>query len=174
MSARRNVTGAPPAIQSWAGADEALGFIRELDASIGKREAEKEESLKALQDRYDAQITPLIERRDALAKALEEFTTFNRGDLDGQSRKLNHGVVGFRLGQRALAKLAKWTWAKVLEKIEAMGLSHFVRVKKEVDREAILRSDMDARALKTLGVEIVQEERFYYETAADETVAPKA
>lgn len=173
--ARRRVEPDAPAIQSWAGADEALRRIRELDAEIAAGEAAKAAELTAALARHDAQIVPRIEQRDALGKALEEFTRFHRADLgDAQSKPLNHGTVGFRIGQRALATLAKWTWAKVLDVLIERKADDYIAIKKSVDREAILGAKLSAEAMRDMGLKVVREERFYYATRDAEAVNPDA
>jgi phage host-nuclease inhibitor protein Gam len=161
-----------PAIRDWAGADEALAEIRQEEQFVAAREADKAGELQGIQAHYDGVIQPALQRRDALAKALEEFVGFRRGELGpGKSRDLNHGRVGFRLGQPALKTLARWTWAKVLECLIHQRARTYIRVRHEVDREALIRSGLDNEALKGFGVRVAQEERFYYELVERETVS---
>lgn len=176
---RRRVEPDAPAIQSWTGADEALAQIRKLDARIGEEETEKQKNIAEMERRHDRVLVPLVEQRDALGKALEEFTSFHRQDLgDSQSKRMNNGVLGFRRGQRALKTLSKWTLKKMLAKLEELGLTRFIKVKKSVDKAEILKAqaagELDDQQLKQLGGKIEQKERFYYETPEQETVNPEA
>ena len=88
----------------------------------------------------------------------------NRGDLGtAKSKQLNAGTLGFRLGQPSLKTMAKLTWEKVLEILQVNKMKKFIRVKTEVDKQALLASDLDDESLKGFGVRRVQEERFFYD-----------
>lgn len=172
---KKRVDGTP-AIQGWEGADRALGEIRALEAEVKTLEGRKQEELRRIQEKHDVGIQPKVERIGLLAKGLEEFAEFHRGDLGAQkSRKLNHGLVGFRLGNPALKTLPKFTWDKVLTCLKNSRLgSRFVRVKEEVAKDAIQSANLSESELKDFGCRMVQEERFFYEVKADSTVSTGA
>jgi len=172
MARRRIDKTTAPALRSWAGVDDALHRIRELDALIVREEAAKDAHLREVQAKYDAVIIPRIEQRDALGRALEAFVKVHQDDLEGRSRRLNHGIVGYRKGQRAVRTLKGWTLQKALEALLNAGKRSWIAIKKSVDKEAILKSDPPQAELDKFGLEIKQEERFYYETAEVETVNP--
>jgi len=162
------------AVTSWDSADAALAEIKRFELSISNRENEKDADLAAVKSRHDKSIQVLIEQRDALAKAVKEFATIHRVELGKmKSRKLNSGTVGFRLGMPALKPLKGWTFGKVLEMVRERGLRRYVRAKYSLDRQAILKANLDEEKQKDLGVEIVQEETFYYEFPDVETVNTK-
>jgi len=173
--ARRNVTNTAPALKSWTGADDALAEIRALDAKIDAKEAAKAEALQALQQTHDRDILPLVEKRDALGKAIEDYVTMHQDDLvDRRSKMLNHGTVGFRLGQPAVKAQKGWTLKKAVEALEIAKKRVWIAVKKSVDKVRILKDKPDADVLKKFGLEIVQEERVYYDTSDTATVNPEA
>ena len=163
MAPQKHVA-ATTAIRSWAGADGALAEVRELEGEIARLERNKQFEFAQIGEQHDARILPTLQRRDVLAKALEEFATMNRGDLGtAKSKQLNAGTLGFRLGQPSLKTMAKLTWEKVLEILQVNKMKKFIRVKTEVDKQALLASGLDAESLKGFGVRIVQEERFFYD-----------
>ena len=177
MARKTLAKDAPPAIESWTGADAALAEVRVLEASIADRETEKARELTALQQRYDDDIVALKVRVGALDHALADFADFHRDELgDAKSRRLNHGTVGFRFDPPSLKTLARWTWKKVLAKVEDLGRGEFFRVKTSLNKEALLRAagDMSTDELKALGVRVAQDERFYRDTTVPETVNPEA
>jgi len=174
MPRRRIDKTTAPALQSWSGVDKALLRIRELDALIAAQEAAKDTQMRELQAKYDAVIIPRIEQRDALGRALEAFVKVHQDDLVGRSRRLNHGIVGYRLGQPSVKTLKGWTLGKALEAITNAGKRSWIAIKRAVDKEAILRAKPPAEDLLKFGLEIAQQERFYYDTAEVETVNPAA
>lgn len=162
-----------PAIRGWDGADRSLGEIRKLEAKVQEMDAAKLAEVQRVQEKHTAKIQPMLERIGLLAKGLQDFAEFHREDLGAQkSKKLNHGLVGFRLGHPSLKTLPKWTWKKVLACVKgSRWADRFVRVKEEVAKDLLLGSNLDPEEMKALGVRMVQEERFFYEAKTDETVA---
>lgn len=176
---------AGPEIKSWVGADEALRELRELNTAIASREAHKSAALREVQERFDNDILPLAQKRDMALAALEDFAEANRAEFaDKRSRELNHGTLGFRMGQLALQTLKKVTWKDVLARLlGAKSLRVYVVTKSNVDKESILRdakpgpdgkSVLNDAKLQRIGVQVVQEERFYVELKDEETVSPCA
>lgn len=69
----------------------------------------------------------------------------------------------FRLGNPTLKTLNKaWTWDRVLETLESMKLTHFIRVKTEVDKDA-LKTKANPAQLAAVGCRIDQDETFFVE-----------
>ena len=91
------------------------------------------------------------------------------------------GKFGFRLDPPSLA-LANRTfgWAKILAVIITKRLRKFVRLKQEVDKDAILArcgtvakpTKFQTRTLPNLGLKIVQEENFFVEPDLTKAGAP--
>jgi phage host-nuclease inhibitor protein Gam len=92
-----------------------------------------------------------------------------------RSIAMTHGDVGWRLGNPALKTISRWTWERVLDAISASSMFNgYVRVKREVNKQALLdnREMYSPEQLKTIGVQVVQEDTFYIEPRLD-TVEPK-
>jgi phage host-nuclease inhibitor protein Gam len=76
------------------------------------------------------------------------------------------GIVGYRLGQPHLKPLAKWTWKKVLDALEAAKEERFLRAKIDVDRGALLAAaeEIGAEILRDeYGLRVAQEDEPYIE-----------
>jgi phage host-nuclease inhibitor protein Gam len=173
MTPNKHVEAAP-AIATWEGADRVLGEIRRIRPMIADLEAEKNAKLADLQAKYDQRIQPLIENVNIRAKSLREFAEFHREDLGSmRSKELNHGRIGFRLGQPTIRPLAKKTWDWVLTLLRTAGRDDLIRTTESVNKEAF-DSITTAEDLKKLGVQRVQEDRFFFEVKDDATVATKA
>lgn len=115
-------------------------------------------------DRLDSELKTGLAILEAWAEHhIEEFAKAESVLLSGHR-------VGWRLGNHAAKPLPKWTWKKVLEAIlEApQGLrDRYLRVKTEPNREALV-ADRDLKdQLKSVGVRVVQERRFYLEPARE-------
>lgn len=80
-----------------------------------------------------------------------------------KSLELLSGTLGFRTGTPKLTLLSRaFTWDKVMELLRGKGWSGWIRVKQELDKEAIIaqRDEMDLRAV---GLKVTQDESFYVE-----------
>ena len=106
-------------------------------------------------------------------KLLKEWAAAHREDVfaDRKTLQLAHGEIGFRLGQPRVAPRSRVTWASVLERIERLGRGEYVRIKREVDKDALLadREQLEASGeLEQMGLKTAQTERFFAEPKQEE------
>jgi phage host-nuclease inhibitor protein Gam len=160
----------PTTIITRSRAEELLGEIAAL--TIERRDLENilDQTIADARTSFEQSAGPLkkaIEDKTALLATWAQNAPdeFPKGL---KSIKLTHGVVGFRTGTPKLKTLAKWTWDRVLENIKALpSLKGFLRVKEEVNKDAILSAYSEERLfpqdLRTLGVQVVQDEAFFVE-----------
>jgi hypothetical protein len=83
-----------------------------------------------------------------------------------QSLALTHAVIGYRVSPHRVHRASrKWTWGAIAQKLGelAWGRRYLRQPALEVNKEALLadRADLSPAELKTVGLKIVQEERFY-------------
>ena len=82
------------------------------------------------------------------------------------------GVIGFRTGSPKLKPLPKWTFDRVLDALRRTDTWRgYIRVKEEVDKEALLGAKLPATELRGMGLQILQEESFYLTPRLAETPA---
>jgi len=131
-------------IKSWDDVDGALAEIARRQAIIAAAKGQIDEQRKAI-----AEIEP----------RMEAFVVEHEDELQERSKALAHGRVWLR---RATSLTAR-SWAKVLEKLEAFGLTDCIRLKPEPNKEALGMLPDDR--LKELGVKRTTEDVFGYEAA---------
>jgi phage host-nuclease inhibitor protein Gam len=146
---------------------EAMSIYAQKDAEVDKQTAKMNGEITRVREKYDAAITAARDEMDRTQEIIQAFCMENKSVLFSDKRHLDtvHGKVGFRLGTPALKTLPKWTWAKVLDKIETV-LPEFVRTKKEIDKEGILSNRAEAAVaphLNEIGVYVEQSDSFYIE-----------
>ena len=83
-----------------------------------------------------------------------------------QSLALTHAVIGFRVSPHRVDRASrKWTWGAIAHKLGelAWGRRYLRQPALEVNKEALLadRAELSPVELRTAGLKIVQEERFY-------------
>lgn len=120
-----------------------------------------------------------IQINSAIEKATQELQAWaeaNPGEFGKRkSLDLMHAVLGWRTGTPRLKTLPKWTFDKVLERIQRVALfKRYVRKKLSIDKEAIIgdRDQFEEKDLKQVGLTIVQDETFFIDPKIEE-VDPK-
>ena len=154
-------------------ADEALRRMAELDRALGDIKARMNEEIDRTKAAHVADAEPLEAERRGLEQALEMFCEANRHLFEDKTRSvdLNFGRVGFRLST-SLRVLARRTWDDVLARLKTMGRMDAVRVREEVNKQAMeLWPDT---ALAAVGVSRTVRDNFYAEPAAEKVPAKAA
>ncbi len=159
-------------IADLAQAEAALAELAGIDRSLEATKAAMNEEIDGAKASARAEAEPLEARRKELAVALEAFATHNKAQFFAKRKSLDlgFGVIGFRMATR-LKTAAKTTWGQVLEALKNYGFTEAVRVREEVDREAM--RDWPVERLATVGVTRETADDFYIEIKQEE-VANKA
>lgn len=132
--ARRKVTAAP-VLADWAAVDGALRDIRECEHALTE-----------------------------LGADVEAYVDAHRVELSGKSRKMNFGVVGYRISSKLVLPTAKT--AEAIATLKALGRTEFVRTTETLDRAALLRQP--AEFLEQIDAYVRQRDEFYYDTTDEE------
>jgi phage host-nuclease inhibitor protein Gam len=140
---------------------EQAALKAEMDARITEIRADYERRLA----RLDEKIGPLVEAIHAWAEA-------NRSEF-GQRKTLEmlHGFIGWRTTPPAVKPLRGLTWAAFLERIKELGRMDFIRVREDVNKEAILAA-RETEDVERLGVQIVQVDEFFVEPKISKPESP--
>lgn len=150
-------------------AERIVARIAEIANTKRSLVAETDAAVLAARDRHAAQIDAIdaeIKTNTSLVQAWAEANPSEFGNR--KSLEFPAGKIGFRTGTPKLKTLAGWTFARVLEKLQSLPWGHaFVRVKSEVDKEAIIaqhsREGFATGELREIGVRVDQDEAFYVE-----------
>lgn len=121
--------------------------------------------LQAVRDRYARELSDLAERIEHRTELIEEYCA-RHPDLfpkDRRSIELPHATIGYRTGQPAAKTKRGWTWSAVLEAIKDRKWTEFLRVKEEVNKDALVAARDQTDRLDKIGVVIDQAERFFIE-----------
>ena len=147
-------------------ADLALERIAELHRMIQTVELALNEQIDALKRQAADRVAPWKEELQALERGLKNFAKDHKDLLFEHRRScdLLHGSFGFRRST-VLRVRRGVTWGDVLDRLQAMGRTDAVRVRKDVDKEA-LRQWPEAD-LEPLGVKRHEKDDFWYEVKAE-------
>jgi phage host-nuclease inhibitor protein Gam len=170
MSNRIKLKG--PTIESRAQLDNILHHIRRLTIERNQVQLDRDAAVAALDDRTGPVLTELgqsIERHVESVRCWAESNPDEFGKL--KSLDTTHAVIGWRTGNLSLAKLAGWTWDRVVEKIKSLpAMSSYLRVKEDVAKDLIIadREVLGPEGLRMIGVKIAQSESFFVEPKIEE------
>ena len=153
-------------ILSWQEADFVLKEIGIASQNIEKQTAEMNLKITAIQEKHQPAIDEQTELKIGLERNLQLFCESKRDEFDEKKTKfLSFGSVSFRLATPSLKTLKGFTWDSVKNLIKSKKklAESFIKIKEDLNKQAILSSDMKESELTKLGLSISQEESFYYE-----------
>lgn len=157
-------------VESWEDVDTALGVLRLADAKQATVAASFDARIQMIQEEKQKALQALIDRTERVGALVEAFVTRRRVDLAGKSatksRKLVHGIVGFRTGAPKLVFLT--SEAATLKLLRARGHTECLVVTESIDKAKVKELPQAERAL--CGVCVDQEERFFYKLNVDAPV----
>lgn len=149
-------------IKSLDEADDVLAQIaarrRQLDlVALGAAE-----DIDAIKARAAAESEPVKQELAGLEQALTRYAEYAKGEVFAARRsvQLTFGVMGYRSSSK-LKTLPKWTFERVLGALKDAGMTGYIRVKEEVDKEQM--RTLAPEALARVGCRVVQEDAFFYE-----------
>lgn len=159
--------------QSRAEATDAVARIGANSRELQRIEADMNDKIAKIRQAYEERAKPLRDEIDADRKGVQTWCEANRAALtDGGKTKtvnLASGEVKWRLTPPAV-KIARGMMEAVMTAIRAAGLGdQLIRVKEELNKEAVLAAPERIEGVK--GISIEQAEEFIVEPFADELAA---
>lgn len=161
------VTPARPAIETREELERVAGEVSAMLLGRENIQNRMDAEILEVRERYEQVIASMGEEIKPLLADLQAWAEEHRLDTfqERKSLELVHATIGFRIGMPRLALRRGIKWALVLEFLKARLGGRFVRVKHEIDKDALLaeRDALGKEKLASLGVEVVQDESFYVE-----------
>ena len=96
---------------------------------------ELDRRIDGLKDDYNKNAQPLQNRIKRLEGDVKEYVDAHRAELDGKSRTLVFGKVGYRASSKLMLAPAKVTEA--IAALKALGRKELVKTTETLDREAL-------------------------------------
>jgi phage host-nuclease inhibitor protein Gam len=160
--------------------EEAAAAVKKhahLLASLGVYMADRDKAVQTASETNSTVISATSAQITALEQQLEQWAKTNRKEFgEQQSLEFSHGFLKFRLGQRKLVCLARWTQEKVIKKLTSFPVTsmwqEFVRRDPEINAQKLLAETkpggrLPAARLKEIGLKITRDERFEVEPKPD-------
>jgi phage host-nuclease inhibitor protein Gam len=136
-------------------------------ATLTKKEAEMNEKLNKIKEDFDEKTKELRYTIETIQGEINAFCTKNKSDFDKvRSKEFQFGTVGFRVNPPKVTLLnRKYNLKTVLELVKRLYKKAYVRVKEDLDKEAILADyagkKLDDGKLAGVGLKVDQDEQFY-------------
>lgn len=158
-------------VSTRADAEKVLGEIAADTADLNLLKASLDQELTTIRQKYEGRIDGLAKQIEQKSGLLQQWAEAAPEEFGGKkSIDFLHGRLGFRTGNPALKTLSGWTFKRVLEVIDRT----FIRTKEELDKELVLaahaRSELDDKALRSVGLRVVQDEAFFVEPKIEEQI----
>ncbi len=145
-------------------------------AAIAKKEAEMNEKINKIKEDFEEKTKELRYVADILSSEINAFCEKNKADFEKtRSKEFQFGIIGFRTTPPKVTLLnRKYNIKTVLELVKKIYKKAYIRVKEEIDKEAILADysakKLDDGKLAGIGLKIDQDEQFYINPKYEELV----
>ncbi len=147
----------PEKILDWNDADGVLAQLAALHRQCTVLEASRDEVIQQARDHYKASVTPIEDQIERLEAELHRFTLTHQEELDGRSKKLEHGRLGFRLVKKLIVRKIETAVNWLLE----TKRMKYLRVDYELNKEALAEAPDDV--LRACGARVKPRDQFFYE-----------
>ena len=132
------------AAQMWVAQsqDDVAATIRqigEVSRDATRLEANMNDDIAAITDKYQALILPKLDRLKTMQKGVQIWCEANRDTLTNGGKVKNFSFITGQIQWRKRPPSCRITGAEaVIETLKRLGLGRFVRSKDEINKEAIL------------------------------------
>lgn len=165
--------GAKRQIRTRDEMESLIGEISSLKINEIKIKADLDTALQSVRERYESGLTAIGERLEEDMTAAREWAEDNYEEAFGARKSIEmlHATVGWRLGNPTLKTISGWKWIHVLEELKRRGIAAYIRIKEEINKQAIIddRDELGASALREMGVKIEQVDEFFVEPKLTDT-----
>jgi len=162
------------ALKSERQVDDALRQIGGLEIEIERIEGEGNEKINAIKQEMAEQSASLVDRLTVLKLQLQAYAEekYKDGEFDKtRTDKFQFGEISFRRSQK-LATVPKTKIEEAIKLLKERGLSQCVRVKAELDKDAIRRLGLGEEQLKACGLMMKKDDTFGYTIYREKIVLP--
>ncbi|MEJ5227214.1 host-nuclease inhibitor Gam family protein [Thermodesulfovibrio sp.] len=125
-------------INSWQEVDEKLRRLGEIEIAIERVQGEMTLRINEIKAEAESKVAHLKQEKKAIEEEITEFCEFHKEEFTKKrSRELTFGTVGYKVVTKIVIRAKKACVAAM----EALGLTEYLRVIKEPDKEKMLALD---------------------------------
>lgn len=132
--------------------------IGDNERKINKLNDKMNEELAKVAAKYAERITPLQQMNGELETAVKAWCEAHKAELltgDSKTANLITGEVAWRAGKMSVVGKAT---PELIDRLERFGLHRFIRIKKELDKTAILKEPSAISGIEGVSIKVGDEE----------------
>jgi len=147
-------------VKSWLEIDGLLGDLGKVDLEIARVQGEIGLKIHELIEQYRGRLQTLKAKREAIRATIEAFCVERKEEfLKKRSRQFTFGKIAWRLSEEI--DIPKGLEKVVLATVKKLGWDECVRVKEELDKNALKK--LDDKELLKIGVQKRKKDNFRIE-----------
>ena len=124
-----------PALVSWDEVDNCLREISECKIAKTTIEGEMNITINDAKEKAAALSAPMDKRIKHLSLIVQTFVESVRADMDGKTKALNFGKVGFRQSSSVTVPTSKLP--SIIKAMKKYDMEDCIRINESVDKEAL-------------------------------------
>lgn len=146
-------------LRNWDEVDVALKKIAECQIALDTIDAEMNMRIndaKAEADKLAIPLRAVVKEQTAL---VQDYTDGHRTDLEGKSKQLTFGKVGFRQATRISIPTKRIS--KIIENLRKFGMENCIKVAESVNKDVLaVYPESD---IAKVGASVIKEDKFFCE-----------
>lgn len=146
-------------LKSWDDVDMALRLKGECELGLDTIEADMNMRINDIKQESEKLAKPLKEKIKLLEGQIKEYAEENKTDIEGRTKNLTFGKVGFRLSSSVAVPTKKLS--KIIDNLRKFGMENCIKITETVNKE-ILETYSDKDIAK-VGAARKVEDKFWCE-----------
>ena len=146
-------------LKNWDDVDMALRLKGECELGIDTIEADMNMRINDIKQESEKLAKPLKEKIKLLEGQIKEYAEENKTDIEGRTKNLTFGKVGFRLSSSVAVPTKKLS--KIIDNLRKFGMENCIKITETVNKE-ILETYSDKDIAK-VGAARKVEDKFWCE-----------
>ena len=115
-------------VNSWEDVNKALKLKGECELTLDTLEAEMNMKINDVKLETEKLSKPLKEKVKELEEQIKDFTEENKAEIEGRTKILTFGKVGFRLSSNL---------SKIIENLRKFGMENCIKVSESVNKDIL-------------------------------------
>ena len=147
-------------LKTWDDVDTCLREIAELEIISANIEGDMNLTINEAKEKAVKLSAPVKARMEAMQKLIKSFTENNKDSIEGKTKNLTYGKVGFRASSSVSVSTKKM--ADIILNLKKYGMTDCLSIKETVNKEVLEKySDKD---IAKVGASKKYEDKFWMET----------
>ena len=157
VSPRLKAKAKPIVPQTREQTSDAIRRIGVLQRELQRIQADLNDAIASVREQHEARAQPLAAEIEALTAGVQTWCEAHRQEICGKESKTARFPAGEVSWRMTPGKVVLKGVESVIRRLKESGLSRFLRVKEEVDKEAILAEPEAVAAIPGIRVEKIEE-----------------